>query len=432
MYFKTKQYVRYLIWLSGLVLSSFFIAANITVYAASGKLNIEEAGGKSSISVSRSGIFEEVSMVPGDTISGELEVKNKTGKIIYYRLKGIYGQPDGKKFMDGINLSISNERGQVLYDGSFSKAYTPELIIDKGKTEKYIYKLHIPISCGNEISGYSRNVRFVYLVSDRENGTISGTDGDSGDNNAGGSDGHAGGNSSGGSSGGGSHSSSGSVSQRPHFTGGHITGSGFNSGINNNSFNSTYMDKASAKVYAVPDLNLKTSSYEGEWEQRDGRWSFKSKDGTYLKDGWALLFNPYGQPEPSSSWYYFDKEGYMQTGWIRCENESWYYTNEVSNGNKGNLITGWLNSSEDGHWYYLSELNGRMLSGWNKIKDKNGQDREYYFAKLEDTYRQNWFFNTAFGRWIYKSLGGRTYGSLFINEKTPDGSIVDESGAKLV
>ncbi len=423
MYFKIKRYVRYLIWLSGLMLGSFFLAANITVYAASGKLNIDEVGGKSSISVSRSGVFDEVSMIPGDTVSGELEVINKTGKIIYYRLKGVYGQPDSHKLLNGIKLTISNESGQVLYDGSFSKAYTPELIIDKSKAETYIYKLHIPISCGNEISGQSRNIRFVYLVSDRENGTISGT-GDSenndGDNdNAGGNGSHAGGN----SSGGGSHSPSG---------GGHAAGSGFNGGKNTNIFNPSDMYKAAAKVYAVPDLNLKTSSYEGEWEQRDARWSFKLKDGTYIKDGWALLFNPYGQPKPASSWYYFDKDGYMQTGWIRCENESWYYTNEVSNGNKGNLMTGWFYSQEDGYWYYLSELNGRMLSGWNRIKDKNGYEKEYYFAKLEDTYRQNWFFNTAFGRWIYKNLGGHTYGSLFINEKTPDGCMVDENGVKLV
>ncbi|MDO4439355.1 MAG: hypothetical protein Q4B86_07970 [Eubacteriales bacterium] len=440
MYFKSKCCDRCLLLLFGLILSSFFATAGITAYAATGKLNIEESAGKKSISISRQGIFEEVSLIPGDTVQGELEVSNKTGNIIYYRLKGIYGHPEGQKLMDSLKLIISDKSGKTLYDGSFSKAYTPELIIDKGKVEKYKYSLHIPISCGNEIQGETRNLRFVYLVSDRENGTIDGSDGSGDsdgntDNDEDGNDDNQGGSSGGSSSGGGSSggNSSGGGSHGPSSQGGgHAAGSGFNGGKFNNTLDTSSMETAAAKVYAVPDLKLKNSSYEGSWEQRDNKWSFKLKDGTYIKDGWALLFNPYGQPKATSSWYYFDKDGYMQTGWIRCENESWYYANEVSNGNRGNLVTGWLNSTEDGHWYYLSELNGRMLSGWNKIKDKNGLEKEYYFAKLEDTYRQNWFFNTAFGRWIYKNLGGRTYGSLFMNEKTPDGYTVDENGAKLV
>ena len=53
--------------------------------------------------------------------------------------------------------------------------------------------------------------------------------------------------------------------------------------------------------------------------------------------------------------------------------------------------------------------------------EKNKGGKFYYFTRLEETYRQNWFWNTKVGRWIYDFLGYRTYGSMFVQEETPDG-----------
>ena len=65
-----------------------------------------------------------------------------------------------------------------------------------------------------------------------------------------------------------------------------------------------------------------------------------------------------------------------------------------------------------------------MQTGWKYIDGEY-----YYFATLKDTYKQNWFWNTHIGRWLYDRLGDRTYGSMYRQEKTPDGYEVDDTGA---
>ena len=54
-------------------------------------------------------------------------------------------------------------------------------------------------------------------------------------------------------------------------------------------------------------------------------------------------------------------------------------------------------------WYYLNQFTGGMVTGWQKL----GED---------------WYFFNPDG------LYGRTVGSLYLNETTPDGYPVDENG----
>ena len=68
-----------------------------------------------------------------------------------------------------------------------------------------------------------------------------------------------------------------------------------------------------------------------------------------------------------------------------------------------------------------------MQTGWISI-GSGDQTHMYYFATLENTYKQNWFLNTSLGRWIYDMLGDRTYGSMYRNERTPDGRYVNGDG----
>ena len=73
-------------------------------------------------------------------------------------------------------------------------------------------------------------------------------------------------------------------------------------------------------------------------------------------------------------------------------------------------------------------------TGWRSI-----EGADYYFAALSDIPEQTWFYEafdkalgeTSFGKWVYKKLGIRSYGSLYQNEETPDGSRVDEAGRKI-
>lgn len=179
-------------------------------------------------------------------------------------------------------------------------------------------------------------------------------------------------------------------------------------------------------VYENPDPSLKKGIDGGEWILVDDQkhlWKYEFSNGSFAKDGWIYVRNPYYNNLSEYSWYHFDTNKYMSFGWIKSKNDNWYYGHSISDGDLGTLVYGWHYDLEDNRTYYLDPISGIMQSGWQLISGKY-----YYFAKIEDTYKQNWFWNTAVGRWIYDMLGDRPYGSMYINEKTPDDYIVNDIG----
>ncbi len=70
-----------------------------------------------------------------------------------------------------------------------------------------------------------------------------------------------------------------------------------------------------------------------------------------------------------------------------------------------------------------------MLSGWQEI-----DGHSYYFAMAADVPKQTWFWkilgDTGFGKRVYEYLGYRIFGSMYVNEQTPDGQKVNEAGMK--
>ena len=86
------------------------------------------------------------------------------------------------------------------------------------------------------------------------------------------------------------------------------------------------------------------------------------------------------------------------------------------------MKTGWLEDKQDGNIYYLAK-DGAMQVGWVMINGK-----WYYFNQV--TQGQTWLLVN--GEWVYNGGGTekvRPFGAMYINEKTPDGYIVDENGA---
>lgn len=240
-------------------------------------------------------------------------------------------------------------------------------------------------------------------------------------------------------------------SNQPGHTGAGGTGSSSEMGSNSSFAGSGYITVGNGTVsagnapgntsviYDNPDLSLKTGFHGGTWVLVDAEkqhWKYRLPDGTELNSGWAFLENPYASGKQTNySWFYFDPNGWMGIGWIHGENDIWYHTGTISDGTLGQLTIGWLHDAEDGNIYYLDQQTGIMQTGWQTLQPEqkegqNGQKQTYYFARMEDTYAQNWFYQTSFGRWIYDMLGNRTYGSLYRNETTPDGSYADETGAK--
>jgi len=124
----------------------------------------------------------------------------------------------------------------------------------------------------------------------------------------------------------------------------------------------------------------------GTWTQMaNGKWIFAS-NRTYT-DEWAYISNPYASGEQEkASWFRFDKDGFMVTGW---------------------------QTDPDGNTYYLKTAmdgtQGQMLTGWQYIPGDAGQATE-----------ESWYF--------FNPASDGTRGKLLISTVTPDGYSVNEKG----
>ena len=60
---------------------------------------------------------------------------------------------------------------------------------------------------------------------------------------------------------------------------------------------------------------------QAKWIQEagTGRWWYQNADGSYPKGGWW-------QDPANGTWYFFDEQGYMQTGWIDWNGNRYYCT----------------------------------------------------------------------------------------------------------
>ena len=139
------------------------------------------------------------------------------------------------------------------------------------------------------------------------------------------------------SGGGGSHSGGGSRS------GG---GGGSRSGGGGGSHSGGSAAKASQNSTSIPQGSI-------SWQRDNKGWWIKNSDGSYPRNEWKLVNN---------SWYFFDSQGYMFTGWLNISG-SWYFLNTDEGSNNGKMVTGWRAVS--GKWYYLSTATdgsgGKML-----------------------------------------------------------------------
>jgi hypothetical protein len=87
-----------------------------------------------------------------------------------------------------------------------------------------------------------------------------------------------------------------------------------------------------------------------EWiHDSNGWWN---TEGNSYSVGWRFIDN---------SWFYFGKNGYMQTGWVN-DNGTWYYLNTVSNGSLGAMLTN--TTTPDGY-----KVNDKGV--WIKVDDSS-------------------------------------------------------------
>ena len=133
--------------------------------------------------------------------------------------------------------------------------------------------------------------------------------------------------------------------------------------------------------------------------------------------------------------YYFNRQGYMQTGWVWVdddEREGWWYFDE-----DGKMVTGWLRLGNI--WYYLDTVSGRMYD--NGLAQIDGQT--YYFYSWGGM-ANDWWYDAADGWYFFKGDGsmqrsgwrlwkGKYYyltasGLMATSTTTPDGYYVNADG----
>lgn len=189
-----------------------------------------------------------------------------------------------------------------------------------------------------------------------------------------------------------------------------------------------------------------------KWVQSNNQWWYRHYDGTYTKNDFETIGN---------QTYYFDKNGYMVTGWKLIDSD-WYYFNAngamIKNswfGNyyleeDGKMATNkWIDKDYVGAdglwspsrwiqlgsqwWYrhydgtytkngfekignqtYYFDKNGYMVTGWQKINDK-----KYYFNNSGAMVMNAWQGNYYLG----------SDGSMLTNTMTPDKFYVGMDGA---
>jgi len=214
----------------------------------------------------------------------------------------------------------------------------------------------------------------------------------------------SGGSTSGGSSGGGSSSggSSGGGSSSGGSSGGHHSSSG---GGGSSSRGSGSGSSTTPKTLA------------GSWKQNQNGWWYQYINGTWPSNSWVKL-----PVQGGETWYYFNKDGYMATGWL-FENNIWYYLDPQAGTNNGRMMTGWQQIG--GQWYYFNQ-NGSMATGWNYINNN------WYFLDHQaggNNGRMMTGWHMISDKWYYFStdkLAGE--GSMYADRMTPDGFYVNKDG----
>jgi hypothetical protein len=120
-----------------------------------------------------------------------------------------------------------------------------------------------------------------------------------------------------------------------------------------------------------------------------------------------------GWKQVDGTWYHFDANGKMQTGWVQTADSKWYYMSA-----NGGMKTGWLQDT-NGKWYYLAS-SGEMKTGW--ILDTDGK---WYFADVSGA-MQTGIIQVQGKTYVLEASGAMATGSVVIGEET---YTLDASGA---
>lgn len=143
--------------------------------------------------------------------------------------------------------------------------------------------------------------------------------------------------------------------------------------------------------------------------------TYTKPDGSIARDEWV------GDGE---DWYHVDLDGKLNYDWYLEGEKTWYKLNKEPGDKFGAALSGWNYEPMDDKRYFFDPSTTKMLTGWQFIDHK-----WYYFTKQNEA--QTYFGSNPDG-WTYDpTKPGKPYGSMYQNEKTPDGYLVGQDGSLL-
>ena len=134
-------------------------------------------------------------------------------------------------------------------------------------------------------------------------------------------------------------------------------------------------------AYARCQIQVENKQQPAKWIKSGNRWWYRYSDGSYPKNEICQI---------GKSWYCFDAQGWMQTGW-QYKDKNWYYFKA-----DGAMRTGWL--LEKGTWYYLN-ADGTMAKGWKYV------NKMWYYFQDNGAMQTGWL--TEGGSRYYLNADGK-------------------------
>ncbi len=173
------------------------------------------------------------------------------------------------------------------------------------------------------------------------------------------------------------------------------------------------------------------------WKKINGKvYYFWQHDSDDTPKGSAAV----GLVKIKNKTYYFSKTGILQTGWVKIKNKNYYFTPKGKYGVLGSAYTG-FKVIKNGR--YLFQEDGSASVGW-----KNYKGKKYFFSNSKKlgirgraltgwkTISKGRYFFSTHGvmqknRWISKKYYLGSDGRKLTSTVTPDGYVVNSSGAKV-
>lgn len=110
---------------------------------------------------------------------------------------------------------------------------------------------------------------------------------------------------------------------------------------------------AEQQLFLKPVEGVKIDPNKAEWVCQDGKYWYRHADGSYTKDNWEQI---------DGKWFYFDSNGWMQTGWISWQGK-WYYCNKDGVMASNQILI--ISDSTFGDEVYAFSEDGHMLKQGN-------------------------------------------------------------------